>query len=158
MVFKRTAADKDGGRNSKTLNFFEEAASSPRTSVGLSALRNFLGECGTDMRCHCVKSILRTESATTSLVSTEEPESSGSAESLDRRLTTPLLPLSIAERRLPKMAPVKLFKKRVDRNWHKRYNYVLPEDQQFDLQPYDEIQARDEAERPFCAEGWKKKL
>ncbi|GFS11308.1 hypothetical protein ElyMa_006668400 [Elysia marginata] len=126
----------------KSFNIFEETISS-QTEAGKKNLRTLIQECGADMRCHCIKTLLRSHSP-----ASEEPttdlESSGSDSSLDTRLTTQQIPLSIAERRQAQLHPLKLFKKRVDRTWHKRYNYVLPEDQQFDLQPYDEIQARDE--------------
>lgn len=107
-------------------------------------MRSLIQECGTDQHCHCMKSLLKPPPKS----ETEEPvlevASLSSDESLQKRLATPLIPLSIAERRLEKLPQLKLYQKRVDRTWHKRYNHTLPEDQQFDLQPYDEIQARDE--------------
>ncbi|GFO09919.1 hypothetical protein PoB_003642400 [Plakobranchus ocellatus] len=96
-----------------------------------------------DPKCYCVKTVLE------EFPPEEEPQviiAKDSTSALDACLTAKTVPLSIAERRLNKMEPVKLFKNRVDRVWHKRYNYVLPEDEQFEIQPIDEIQYRDEGE------------
>ncbi|GFO44213.1 hypothetical protein PoB_007071800 [Plakobranchus ocellatus] len=78
-------------------------------------------ECGADLRCHCMKSVMMTAPRKSrEKESLRLSASKDQLAALDARLHARKTPLSIAERRLSVMKPIQLYKNRVERMWHKR--------------------------------------